>query len=318
LEQNAKIYIAGHTGLIGSAIVRQLRSLGYSNIITETHKEMDLTERRKVEKFFEKENPKYVFLAAAKVGGIFANSTYPAEFIYENLMIQSNVIDLSYRYEVRKLLFFSSSCIYPKFCKQPMREEYLMTGRLEPTNEPFGVAKLAGLKMCQAYNRQYGTNFISIIPANVYGINDHFAEEGHVVASLIRKFHEAKVREDESVTIWGTGTPKREFFYVDDLVEACIFLMDKYNESDAINVGTGIGTTIAELAEYIKAVTGFTGRIVYDTSKPDGNPIRLLDTSRITTMGWKPKIPLKEGLNITYEWYKKSSLHKNSVHQTCT
>lgn len=279
---------------------------------------MDLTERRKVEKFFEKENPKYVFLAAAKVGGIFANSTYPAEFIYENLMIQTNVIDLSYRYRVKKLLFLGSSCVYPKVCKQPMREEYLMTGRLEPTNEPFGVAKLAGLKMCQAYNRQYGTNFISIIPANVYGINDHFAEEGHVVASLIRKFHEAKVREDESVTIWGTGTPKREFFYVDDLVEACIFLMDKYNESDAINVGTGIGTTIAELAEYIKAVTGFKGRIVYDTSKPDGNPIRLLDTSRITTMGWKPKIPLKEGLNITYEWYKKSSLHKNSVHQTCT
>ena len=305
MEQNAKIYIPGHTGLIGSAIVRQLHSLGYSNIITETHKEMDLTERRKVEEFFEKENPKYVFLAAAKVGGIFANSTYPAEFIYENLMIQTNVIDLSYRYEVKKLLFFSSSCIYPKFCKQPMREEYLMTGPLEPTNEPFGVAKLAGLKMCQAYNRQYGANFISIIPANVYGINDHFDEEGHVVASLIKKFHEAKVRGEESVTIWGTGKPKREFFYVDDLAEACIFLMDQYNEDKAINVGTGVGTTIKELAKHIKKITGFKGHIIYDTSKPDGNPVRLLDTSRIMDLGWKPKTELEEGLKITHAWYRK-------------
>jgi GDP-L-fucose synthase len=305
LEQNAKIYIAGHTGLIGSAMVRKLRSLGYSNIITKTHKEMDLTEGKKVKEFFEKENPQYVFLAAAKVGGIFANSTYPAEFIYENLMIQTNVIDLSYRYEVKKLLFFASSCIYPKGCQQPMKEEYLMMGPLEPTNEPFGVAKLAGMKMCQAYNRQYGTNFISIIPANVYGINDHFDEEGHVVASLIKKFHEAKVKGEESVTLWGTGRPQREFFYADDLAEACIFLMDQYDENEAINVGTGVGTTITEVAEWIKRITGFKGYIIYDTAKPDGNPVRILDTSRITTLGWKPKTLLDEGLRITYKWYKE-------------
>ncbi len=293
-------------------MVRKLRSLGYSNIITKTHKEMDLTERKKVKEFFEKENPQYVFLAAAKVGGIFANSTYPAEFIYENLMIQTNVIDLSYRYEVKKLLFFASSCIYPKGCQQPMKEEYLMTGPLEPTNEPFGVAKLAGMKMCQAYNRQYVTNFISIIPANVYGIKDHFDEEGHVVASLIKKFHEAKVKGEESVTLWGTGRPQREFFYADDLAEACIFLMDQYDENEAINVGTGVGTTITEVAEWIKRITGFKGYIIYDTAKPDGNPARILDTSRITTLGWKPKTLLDEGLRITYKWYKEF-LSNNTV-----
>jgi len=305
MEQNAKIYIAGHTGLIGSAMVRKLRSLGYSNIITKTHKEMDLTQREKVKEFFEKQTPQYVFLAAAKVGGIFANSTYPAEFIYENLMIQANVIDLSYRYAVKKLVFLASSCMYPKMCEQPMKEEYLMTGPLEPTNEPFGVAKFAGMKMCQAYNRQYGTNFISIIPANVYGINDHFGEEGHVVASLIKKFHEAKVKGEESVTIWGTGRPQREFFYVNDLAEACIFLMDQYNENEAINVGTGVGTTITEVAEWIKRITGFKGHIIYDTAKPDGNPVRILDTSRITTLGWNPRTLLDEGLRITYKWYKE-------------
>lgn len=298
--------MAGHTGLIGSAVVGKLRSLGYCNIVTRTHQEMDLTERKKVERFFEKENPEYVFLTASKVGGIFANTTYPAEFIYINLSIQTNVIDLSYRYGVKKLLFFASSCIYPKMCQQPMKEEYFMTGPLEPTNEPFAVAKLAGWKMCQAYNRQYGTNFITIIPANVYGTNDRFEEEGHVAASLIKRFHEAKVKREESVTIWGTGKPKREFLYVDDLAEACIFLMDKYDESDAINVGTGSTTTITELAELIKVVTGFEGGITYDTSKPDGNPVRLLDTSRIRALGWKPKTLLAEGLGITYRWYKES------------
>jgi len=309
LEQNAKIYVAGHTGLIGSAVVRKLLSLGYCNIVTRTHQEMDLTGRKKVERFFEKENPEYVFLTAAKVGGIFANTTYPAEFIYINLSIQTNVIDLSYRYGVKKLVFFASSCIYPKMCQQPMKEEYFMTGPLEPTNEPFAVAKLAGWKMCQAYNRQYGTNFITIIPANVYGTNDHFDEEGHVAASLIKRFHEAKVKREESVTIWGTGKPKREFLYVDDLAEACIFLMDKYDESDAINVGTGNTITITELAEHIKIVTGFEGGITYDTSKPDGNPVRLLDTSRIRALGWKPKTLLAEGLGITYRWYKESLSH---------
>jgi GDP-L-fucose synthase len=312
MDRNARIYVAGHTGLIGSAIVRRLKSLGCNNIITRTHKEMDLTRRGDVADFFEKEGPEYVFLAAAKVGGIFANSTYPAEFIYENLMIQTNVIDLSYRDEVKKLLFFASSCIYPKGCQQPMKEEYLMTGPLEPTNEPFGVAKLAGMKMCQAYNRQYGTNFISIIPANVYGINDHFDEEGHVVASLIKKFHEAKVKGEESVTLWGTGRPQREFFYADDLAEACIFLMDQYDENEAINVGTGVGTTITEVAEWIKRITGFKGYIIYDTAKPDGNPVRILDTSRITTLGWKPKTLPDEGLRITYRWYKEF-LSNNTV-----
>lgn len=306
MEQNAKIYIAGHSGLIGSAMVRKLSSCGYTHIITRTHTEMDLTERKKVKEFFERENPQYVFLAAAKVGGMFANNACPAEFIYENLMIQTNVIDLSYRHGVKKLLFFGSSCVFPKMCQQPMKEEYLMTGPLEPTNEPFGVAKLAGMKMCQAYDRQYGTNFISIIPANVYGINDHFSDEGHVVASLIKKFHEARVKREESVLLWGTGKPKREFFYVDDLAEACIFLMNEYNEGDAINVGTGVGTTITRLAEMIKGITGFRGNINYDTTKPDGNPERLLDISKIAGLGWKPKTQLEEGLRITYEWYKNS------------
>jgi GDP-L-fucose synthase len=305
MDRNAKIYIAGHTGLIGSAIVRKLKSLSYKNMITRTHREMDLTERDKAAEFFKKESPEYVFLAAARVGGIYANSTYPAEFIYENLMIQANVIDLSYRYGVKKLLFLASSCIYPKMCKQPMKEEYLLTGPIEPTNEPFGIAKLAGLKMCQAYKRQYGASFISVIPANVYGINDHFNEDGHVLASLITKFHEAKGKGSNHVTIWGTGKPRREFFYADDLAEALIFLMDQYNGDEPINVGTGLDISIAELAEMIKREIGFKGDIEYDTTKPDGNPVRLLDISRINALGWEPKTRLEEGLRITYGWYKK-------------
>jgi len=304
MERNARIYVAGHSGLIGSAVVRKLKSMDYKNIITRTHKEMDLKERNKVAEFFKKEGPEYVFLAAARVGGIYANSTFPAEFIYENLMIQTNVIDLSYRYGVKKLLFLASSCIYPKTCKQPMREEYLLTGPIEPTNEAFGIAKLAGVKMCQAYNRQYGTHFVSIVPANAYGINDHFDEDGHVVASLIKNFHEAKVKGNESITIWGTGRPKREFFYADDLADACIFLMDQYNENEPINVGTGLDTSVAELAELVKRTVGFKGNISYDTTKPDGNPARLLDTSRITALGWKSKITLEEGLKMTYDWFK--------------
>jgi len=304
MERNARIYVAGHSGLIGSAVVRKLKSMDYKNIITRTHKEMDLKERNKVAEFFKKEGPEYVFLAAARVGGIYANSTFPAEFIYENLMIQTNVIDLSYRYGVKKLLFLASSCIYPKMCKQPMKEEYLLTGPIEPTNEAFGIAKLAGVKMCQAYNRQYGANFVSIVPANVYGINDHFDEDGHVVASLIKNFHEAKVKGNESVTIWGTGRPKREFFYADELAEACMFLMYRYNEGEPINVGTGLDTSVAELAELVKRTVGFKGNISYDTTKPDGNPARLLDTSRMTALGWKSKITLEEGLRITYDWFK--------------
>lgn len=316
MEKDAKIYVAGHTGLIGSSIVRKLKSLNYTNVILRTHKEMDLISRDKVSEFFERERPEYVFLAAARVGGIQANDTYPAEFIYENLMIQTNVIDVSRRYWVRKLLFLASSCIYPKTCEQPMKEEYLLTGPIEPTNEPFGIAKLAGIKMCQAYNRQYGTNFISVIPANVYGINDHFGEESHVVASLIQRFHEAKTKGYEGVTIWGTGRPRREFFYVDDLADACIFLMERYNEDEPkpINVGTGIDTSIAELVELIKQMVDFRGNINYDTAKPDGNPVRLLDISRITGLGWKPKTTLEEGLRITYQWYKNLGLDNKMSH----
>lgn len=306
MDRNARIYVAGHTGLIGSAIVRKLKSLGYENIIAKTHQEIDLIERTKVTEFFEKETPEYVFLAAARVGGIYANSAYPAEFIFENLMIQTNVIDLAYRYGVKKLLFLASSCIYPKICEQPMKEEYLMTGPIEPTNEPFGVAKIAGVKMCQTYNRQYGTQFISVIPANVYGIHDHFNEEGHVIASLIKRFHEAKNKGDQTITVWGTGRPKREFLYVDDLAEACIFLMDHYVENEPINVGTGVGTSVSELAELIKDITEFGGPIHYDPTKPDGNPIRLLDIERIKTLGWSAGISLKEGLRITYDWYRKN------------
>lgn len=305
MDRNARIYVAGHTGLIGSAVVRKLKSTDYQNIVTRTHKELDLTERNKVAEFFEKESPEYVFLAAARVGGIYANSTFPAEFIHENLMIQTNVMDLSYRCGIKKLLFLASSCIYPKRCKQPMREEYLLTGPIEPTNEPFAIAKIAGIKMCQAYNKQYGTNFVSIVPANVYGINDHFAEDGHVVASLLRNFHEAKVKGSESVTIWGTGRPKREFLYVDDLAEACIFLMDRYDESEPINAGTGLDTSVANLAELVRRTVGFKGNISYDTTKPDGNPSRLLDTSRMTALGWTSKITLEEGLRMTYDWFKQ-------------
>jgi GDP-L-fucose synthase len=305
MTKNSLIYVAGHTGLVGSAIFRRLKARGYKNLITKTHREMDLTERKKVEKFFIKELPEYVFLAAAKVGGIHANSTYPAEFIYENLMIQTNVINLSYRYGVKKLLFLGSSCIYPKMSPQPMREEYLLAGLPEPTNEAFAIAKIAGIKMCEAYNRQYGTNFISVVPANVYGPNDHFDEDGHVVASLIRKIYEAKTKGLRSVTVWGTGKPKREFLHVEDAAVACIFLMNKYNKSNVINVGTGYGISIAELAELIKRTVGFKGKINYDTKRPGGNPERLLDSSRINALGWTPKITLEKGLKMTYEWYKK-------------
>ncbi len=307
MEQNAKIYIAGHSGLIGSAMVRKLWSCGYTNIITRTHTEMDLTERKKVKEFFERENPQYVFLAAAKVGGIFANNACPAEFIYENLMIQTNVIDLSYRHGVKKLLFFGSSCVFPKMCQQPMKEEYLMTGPLEPTNEPFGVAKLAGMKMCQAYDRQYGTNFISIIPANVYGINDHFSDEGHVVASLIKKFHEARVNREESVILWGTGKPKREFPYMEDAAEGILLASEKYNKPDPVNLGAGFEISIKDLGALIAKLTGFKGRVIWDTTKPDGQPRRCLDVSKAEReFGFRAKAGFKEGLRRTIEWYKKN------------
>jgi GDP-L-fucose synthase len=305
MKKNSSIYVAGHKGLVGSAIVKKLKLQGYKNVITRTHKELDLVDKKKAESFFAKEKPEFVFLAAAKVGGIYANNTYPAEFIYQNLMIQTNVIDLSYKYGVKKLLFLASSCIYPKTCKQPIKEEYLLTGPIELTNEAFAVAKLAGIKMCQAYNRQYGTNFISVIAANVYGVNDRFDENAHVISSLIKNFHEAKIKGQEAVTIWGSGKPKRDFLYVDDLADACLFLIKNYNSSEIINVGTGIETSIKELADLVRQITGFKGKTIYDAAKPDGNIRRFLDSSKIKALGWKPNVVLNKGLRLTYDWYKE-------------
>lgn len=304
MKKNSKIYVAGHTGLIGSAIVRRLKSLSYTRIVTKTHADLDLTDRGKVERFFAKEKPEYVILAAARVGGIHANSTYPAEFIFQNLMIQTNVIDLAWKYNVKKLQFLVSSCVYPKVCPQPMKEEYLMTGALESTSEPYAMAKLSGVKMCQSYSRQYGVNFKTVIPANIYGINDHFDENGHVLAALIAKFHMAQVKGEKSVTVWGTGKPIREFFFVNDLADACVFLIKRREVDDVINIGGGRETSIAALAELVKTTIGYKGKIIFDTSKPDGNLRRFLDSSKITTLGWKAKTPLESGLKATYNWYK--------------
>jgi GDP-L-fucose synthase len=306
MRKKSKIYVAGHTGLIGSALIRKLKDLSYPNIITRTRKALDLTNRKKVENFFAKERPDYVILAAAKVGGVHANNTYPAEFIFENLTIQNNVIDLAYRYGVKKLLFLASSCIYPKLCKQPMKEKYLLTGSIEETSEAFAVAKLAGIKMCQAYHKQFGANFISVIPANVYGMNDHFDENGHVLAALIEKFYHACEQKNKNVSILGTGKPKREFFFVDDLADACVFLLKNYDQPEVLNLGTGRETSILELANQIKELTGFKGRLVFDKTKPDGNPRRLLDNSEITAMGWKAKTSLEIGIKLTWEWYQNN------------
>ncbi|MEW6447678.1 MAG: GDP-L-fucose synthase [Bacillota bacterium] len=312
MDKGAKIYVAGHRGLVGSAIVRRLKSEGYTNLVLRTHQELDLTNQEAVYRFFADERPEYVFLAAAKVGGILANSTYPAAFIRENLLIQTNVIDAAYRHAVKKLLFLGSSCIYPKFVPQPMKEEYLLTGTLEPTNEPYAVAKIAGIKMCQAYNKQYGTNFISVMPTNLYGPGDNFdLETSHVLPALIRKFHEAKVSGAPYVMVWGSGTPRREFLHVDDLADACLFLMKNYNSSEIINIGVGEDLTIAELAAMVREIVGYTGEIVFDTSKPDGTPRKLLDVGKLFGFGWRPRIPLRDGIRSTYEWflqnYKKAS-----------
>jgi len=313
LEKNSKIYVAGHRGLVGSALVRSLQSEGYTNIITKSFSELDLTCQKAVEEFFRQEKPDYVFMAAAKVGGIHANNSYRAEFIYDNLQIQNNVIHFSYLNGVKKLLFLGSSCIYPKFAPQPMKEEYLLTGELEYTNEPYAIAKIAGIKMCQAYNDQYGTNFISVMPTNLYGINDNFdLNNSHVLPALVRKFHEASQADAPSVTVWGTGEPKREFLFVDDLADACVFLMNNYNGSEIVNIGTGEDISIKELACLIKETTGYEGEIVFDTSKPDGTPRKLLDVSRLSSLGWKYKTPLKEGIAKTLEWYKNQS-EKNLV-----
>jgi len=305
MNKDSKIYVAGHTGLVGSAIYRKLKSEGYTNIITKTHKELDLTNQAKTQEFFENEKPEYVFLAAAKVGGIQANNTYPADFAYVNLMIESNVIKASYDYGVKKLLLLGSSCIYPKLSSQPIKEEYLLTGPLEPTNEAYAIAKIAGLKMCQYFYRQYGTNFISVMPTNLYGPNDNFdLETSHVLPALIRKFHEAKINNSPYVEVWGTGTPKREFLHVDDLADAVIYLMNNYDENEPINIGTGEDISINELAELIKEIVGYEGEIRFDTTKPDGTPRKLLDVSRLHSTGWKHKIDLREGIKQTYEWYK--------------
>lgn len=307
LEKNSKIYVAGHRGLVGSAIVRNLKSKGYTNIIGKTHKELDLTNQIAVRKFFQEEKPEYVFLAAAHVGGINANNTHPAEFIYENLEIQNNVIKAAHDFKVKKLLFLGSSCIYPKMCPQPIKEEYLLSGYLEPTNEAYALAKISGLKMCQFFKRQYGDNFISCMPTNLYGPNDNFdLKTSHVMPALIRKFHEAKVNNEPFVEVWGTGKPLREFLHVDDMADGCVYLMEHYDGEQHVNIGTGKEVTIKELAEIIKEVVGFKGELRFNSGKPDGTPRKLLDVSKLESVGWKYKIELVDGIKNTYKRYLNS------------
>ena len=305
MNKESKIYIAGHRGLVGSALVRKFQELGYDNLILKTRSELNLLNQQEVADFFAVEKPEYVFLAAAKVGGIGANSTYPADFVYENIMIQTNIIHSAYENKAKKLLFLGSSCIYPKMAEQPIKEESLLTGELEPTNDAYAIAKIAGIKMCQAYNKQYGTNYISVMPTNLYGPNDNFdLEKSHVFPALIRKFHEAKINKEAEVVVWGTGTPIREFLYVDDLAEACIYLMNNYNDDKIVNIGTGVGVTIRELAESIAKVVGYEGKLVFDTSKPDGTPIKINDVSYLNSLGWQAKTDLLSGIEKTYNWYK--------------
>ncbi|MBE7438129.1 MAG: GDP-L-fucose synthase [Spirochaetales bacterium] len=300
-SKESKIYIAGHRGLAGSALWRMLESAGYRNLVGRTHAELDLCNRAALDDFLAREKPEVVFLAAARVGGIHANSTYPAEFIYSNLTIQSNVIDASYRQGVQKLIFLGSSCIYPKYAHQPMSEDQLLAGKLEPTNEPYAIAKIAGIIMCQSYNRQYGTRFVSVMPTNLYGPGDNYhPENSHVLPGLLRRFHEAKLSRLPEVVVWGTGQPRREFLYSDDLARACIFLMENYEENDIVNVGSGVEVTIRELAETIQSVVGYEGRLVFDPSRPDGTPRKLLDVSKLHRLGWRHQIELREGLKLAY------------------
>lgn len=308
MNKESKIYIAGHQGLVGSSLIRVLKKDGFQNLLGKTRKELDLTEQSEVNAFFKMERPEYVFLSAAKVGGIHANNTYPAEFIFSNLQIQNNIIDASYRFGVKKLVFLGSSCIYPKFAKQPMDEGQLLDGKLEPTNEPYAVAKIAGIVMCQSYNRQYGTNFISVMPTNLYGPRDNYhPQNSHVLPALIRRFHEAKVTNMPEVVIWGTGNPKREFLYSDDMARACIFLMNQYDViNDArggehVNIGSGIEVTIRELAETVQKVVGYSGKLTFDLTKPDGTPRKLLDVSKLHQMGWKHEVDLHEGITLAYQ-----------------
>ena len=304
MKLDSKIYLAGHNGLVGSALMRNLQERGYTNIITKTSNDLDLRRQKEVEDFFEKEKLDYVFLAAAKVGGIHANNTYPAEFLYDNLMIESNIIHSAYLSGVEKLLFLGSSCIYPKFAPQPIKESDLLTGLLEPTNEAYAIAKIAGIELCKFYRRQYGVNFISAMPTNLYGINDNFdLNTSHVLPALIRKFHEAKINQEKSVVMWGSGKPLREFLYVDDLADALVHLMLNYSEETHVNVGTGEDISIANLAKMIKEIVGYEGEIVNDLSKPDGTPRKLLDVSLLHSTGWKHKTSLEEGISKVYKWY---------------
>jgi GDP-L-fucose synthase len=301
MTKDSKIYIAGHRGMVGSAIHRKLISEGFTNFILRTSSELDLRNQQQVADFFKEQQPDYVFLAAAKVGGILANDRYRGEFIYDNMMIQNNVIHHAYMNDVKKLMFLGSSCIYPKMAPQPLKEEYLLTGLLEPTNEPYAIAKIAGIKMCDAYRSQYGCDFISVMPTNLYGPNDNYdLNNSHVLPALLRKFHEAKMNGDKNVTVWGSGTPRREFLHADDLADACVFLMQQYSEPGPINIGVGTDISIAELAEMVKEITSFTGEIIWDTSKPDGTPRKLMDVSKLHAANWKAKIDLKSGIRNVY------------------
>ena len=316
MNLNDKIYIAGHRGLVGSAVLRNLESKGFNNLLTKSHKDLDLTNQTKVKNFFDKEKPDYVILAAAKVGGIYANNTYPADFIYQNTMIETNIIHSAYENKVKRLLFLGSTCIYPKEIKQPMQEDALLSNKLEPTNEPYALSKILGIKLCESYNRQHGTDFRSVMPTNLYGINDNFdPENSHVIPGLMQRFHNAKINNDNEVMVWGTGNAMREFLFVDDMAEASLFVlgMDKeiYDENTLpmishINVGSGKDITIKELAEIMKEVVGFEGKISFDNTKPDGSPRKLIDVSRLSKMGWKNSTSLREGLELTYNWYKNN------------
>lgn len=307
MQKDSKIYIAGHNGLVGSAILRSLKSRGYTNITGRTKSEVDLARQSSVEELFREEKPEYVFLAAARVGGIMANHSYPADFIMNNELIQCNVIGSAFENKVKKLMFLGSSCIYPKMCPQPIKEEYLLTGPLEATNEAYALAKISGLKMCQYFNTQYGTRYISVMPTNLYGPNDNFdLKDSHVIPALIRKFHEAKIRDAEYVSVWGSGKPLREFLHVDDLADACVYLMETYEGNDFINIGSGKEVSIRELAELVKKVVDYPGSIVFDSDKPDGTPRKFLDISRLRGLGWRPRIDLEEGLKSTYEFFKSA------------
>lgn len=302
MEKQAKIYVAGHRGMVGSAIYRKLKEQGFENIVVRTSKELDLRDQQAVKEFFETEKPEYVFLAAAKVGGIMANNVYRADFIYENLAIQNNVIHYAHENDAKKLMFLGSSCIYPKMAPQPLKEDYLLTGTLEPTNEPYAIAKIAGIKMVESYRLQYDDNYISVMPTNLYGINDNYhPENSHVLPALIRKFHEAKINNSPTVNIWGSGNPLREFMYADDLADACVFLMENYNDLQFVNIGVGEDISIRDLAELIKEVVGYQGELEFDSSKPDGTPRKLMDVSKLHSLGWKAKTSLKDGIKFAYE-----------------